>query len=137
MSFQHDSQEHSRDKLSTSGKILLVLFLLTLSIWIFPGEGGIFKSLVQEKEHLTITGLVKAAPYETPIPNAMVCSDRELVLTDDKGFFRLLSARDAVLRIEAKGYEKAKSRITDRAPLVFLLTPAQLQMDATTLKTNS
>ena len=97
--------------------------LLTATIWFLPSGDGIFLSLSAEEEPLTISGLVKAAPYNTPVQRALVYSDRALVLTDDNGYFRIASGKNAVLRIEAPGHVSTAVRIEDTTPLMLLLFP--------------
>lgn len=103
------------------------MVFITAVVWILPAQTGFFTTLAPQETTITISGLVKAGPENTPLPNATVYSDRELVMTDTNGLFKLAASCNADIRIEAAGYKSAEVTIKDRTPLMFLLSPVPMK----------
>lgn len=118
-----------KTSLARGGVIAALAALCILGALGFPGRGGILAPLRADSTVLTLTGMVKAAPRDAPLAGATVYSDKELCLTDERGFFRLGSGKGAEVRIEAPGYEPLRLRPTSEQPLIILLFPVQQPQD--------
>ncbi len=113
------------------GSMAALAALCVLGALSLHGGGGIFAPLRQETTMVTLTGLVNAAPRGAPLAGATVSSDKELCLTDARGFFRLRAAKGAPLLVRAPGYEALRLAAEDERPLIVLLFPEAAVLDKT------
>ena len=111
-----------REKFPPFARTVSLLFLLTLSVWFFPSR-YLFTSLAPNAHIVTVSGLVRRAPEGTPLPHAVVYSDRELAVTDESGVFELKAREGTKLRFEAEGFEPTSVTVKRKEPIVVLLFP--------------
>ncbi len=109
-------------RLSALSKLIALLFLCIMAIWVLPHH-YILQPLSPGANLVTVSGVVKAAPHSTPLSGAVVYSDRELVITDKNGAFRIESQRGFSIHVEAPGYQPLQSKVKDATPLILLLFP--------------
>jgi hypothetical protein len=96
--------------------------LAALAVWAFPRR-HLVAPLDPRAQAVPVSGLVRGAPSGLPLPAATVVSDRELAVTDEKGFFRLSARRGSRLVIDAPGYQTAQMTVAGEAPVIVLLFP--------------
>jgi len=111
-----------KEKFPPFARTVSLLFLLTLSVWFFPSR-YLFTPLAPNVHIVTVSGLVRRAPEGTPLPQAVVYSDRELALTDERGLFELKARMGTKLRFEAEGFEPTSVTVKRKEPIIVLLFP--------------
>ena len=111
------------DHVSQGAKLAGAILLLALAVWLVPRHDGIFTSLSPRARRVTVTGIVRTAPHSAPLAGAMVYSDRDLVLTDANGLFRLSAEKGTLIQVEAAGYGPAHHTVEDESPVIFMLFP--------------
>lgn len=118
-----ENHERRNSRIVTMARLAVLILILTIGILVLPERGGILWSLAPEPDAFTVSGMVRGAPGNVPLAGVAVYSDRELVLTDKDGHFRLACGRNAAVRIETAGYRQAWLQVKDPQPLMFLLFP--------------
>jgi len=105
-------------------RFVVLLALISLVAWLLPAS-YILHPLKAEARTVELWGLVRAGPGGTPLSGAYVLSDKQLVVTDDYGCFRIEATKGAELVVEAPGYDPVRWEVRSSRPQIFLLFPSR------------